>query len=412
MGDAQSGLNVLLAVSGSIAAYRAADIVSLLRKRGHRVQCLMTANASHFVTRETLETLSENPVRTGLFDPTAPGTEHIALARWADVFVVAPATANIIARLALGLADDQVTTVALATRAPWVVAPAMNTVMWNQPVTQQHVATLRSRGVAIVQPEAGALACGEVGEGRLASPETIVASIEAVTTPADLAGWRLLVTSGPTTSAIDAVRYLTNRSTGRMGAAIVEEAVRRGAEVRCVLGVDKGVVRPRVSENARGALEVAEVHTAEEMRDAALQWLPLVDGVIACAAVLDYRVAESAVGKLKRADDDVALWLTPSVDVLRSLRAESRPGQWFCAFAAETDDVEAAGRAKLAARKVDYLFVNRVARLGETAETGFAGDTNAGMLFSAAGEERVIPLGSKAEVARAILDAIKDWRHG
>lgn len=412
MAETGSGLNVLLCVSGSIAAYKAADVVSLLRKRGHRVRCLMTANARRFVTRETLETLSDGPVRSDLFEPDAPGAEHIALARWADVFVVAPATANIIAKLALGLADDLVSTVALATTARWVIAPAMNSVMWGQPITRSHVDALAARGVAFVRPQSGTLACGEIGEGKLATPEAIVADIEAVTAPNDLAGWSLLVTSGPTTSAIDAVRYLTNRSTGKMGAALVEEAARRGADVRCVLGVDKGVVRPCVSPNAHGRLEQVEVRTAEEMRDAALGLLPEVGGVIACAAVLDYRVAESAVEKRKRSDEDMALWLTPSADVLRSLRAEAHAGQWFCGFAAETDDLEEAGRAKLTAKGIDYLFVNRVARLGEDLETGFGADANEGVLLSASGASVKVPRGPKALVARAILDTIRDWRNG
>ncbi len=412
MPDPEAGLKVLLGVTGSIAGYKAADIVSLLRKRGHDVRCVMTENASHFVTREVLETLSGHPVRTGMFDPDAPGTEHITLARWADILVVAPATAKAIAKLALGLADDLLSTVALATTAKLLVAPAMNKVMWAQPITQQHVATLKSRGVAIVEPASGVLACGELGEGKLAAPEDIVAAIEAVMTPADLAGWKLLVTSGPTTSAIDAVRYLTNRSTGKMGAAIAEQAALRGADVRCVQGVDKGVVRPSIPACAHGRLSVTEVNTAEEMRDAALSLLPEVDGVIACAAVLDYRVAESSVGKLKRADDETALWLVPSADVLRSVRGEARPGQWFCGFAAETDDVVAAGRAKMIAKKLDYLFVNRVARLGESVESGFGGDANAGVLFSSRGAEVELGPASKAEVAKQILSTIASWRNG
>ena len=399
--------NILIAVTGSISAYKIADVVSELGKRGHQVQCILTESAAQFVTPLVLETLSGRPVKSALFGPDVSGTEHIDLARWADVFVVAPITANVLAKLALGLADDLLTTVALATTAPMLIAPAMNTVMWDHPATQQNLKTLVDRGAAVIDPAAGTLACGEVGVGKLAPVVTIVEAIEAalVIPKRDLAGVKVLITAGPTTSPIDAVRYITNHSTGRMGAAMAEEALRRGAEVRYVLGVDKGVVRPVAPKGSTDRLTLVEVRTAEEMAAAALTFLPDVDGVIATAAVLDYRVANSATGKLKRAAEATVLDMLPSVDVLGSLRAAAT-GQWFLGFAAETDNVEANGRGKLESKGLDFLFANPVARVGETSETGFSVPTNAGTLLRRDGDAVSLPVMSKTELARRLWDLI------
>lgn len=398
---------VLLAVSGSIAAYKAADIVSLLRQRGCAIQCLLTEAAREFVSPLVLETLSGHSAQSKLFGDDISGTEHIRLARWADVLLIAPATADLLARLSLGLADDLVTTVALATEAPWIVAPAMNTVMWSKPIVREHVETLKRRGARFVEPVAGTLACGEEGIGKLASPEAIADAVSALTAPRDLDGVRLLITSGPTIGPIDAVRYLTNHSSGKMGAAIAEAAAMRGAQVTCVLGVDKGVVEPRVSPLAHGSLTVVRVKTASEMRDAALAALAGVDGVIAAAAVLDYEPAEPFSGKLHRSDSDVTLRLRPAPDVLGALRAAAKPGQWFVGFAAETGPLEEAGRAKMHAKRLDMLFVNRVAALGEDVPTGFGADTNEGLLLWPDGTEREIPLAPKGVVANRLLDAVK-----
>lgn len=399
--------NILIAITGSISAYKMADVVSTLGKAGHQIQCILTESASHFVTPLVLETLSGRKVASALFGPDVSGTEHIDLARWADLFVVAPASANTIAKLALGLADDLLTTVALATTAPVLIAPAMNTMMWDHPATQGHLDTLRQRGAGFIDPAAGVLACGEVGVGKLAPVETIVTAIEAALVPAaaDLVGKRVLITAGPTTTAIDAVRYITNHSTGRMGAAMAEEALRRGAEVRYVLGTDKGVVRPSPPRGSAGRLTVVEVRTAEDMAEAALGFLPDVDGVIATAAVMDYRVATPAAGKLKRAAEATSLDMVPSIDVLGTLRAAAT-GQWFLGFAAETDDVEANGRKKLAGKKLDFLFANPVARAGETSATGFSVPTNGGTLLRAEGEDVTLPVTSKSELARRIWDII------
>ncbi|MCW5719754.1 MAG: bifunctional phosphopantothenoylcysteine decarboxylase/phosphopantothenate--cysteine ligase CoaBC [Devosia sp.] len=399
--------NILIAVTGSISAYKIADVVSTLTKTGHQVQCILTESAQHFVTPLVLETLSGRKVASDLFGPDISGTEHIDLARWADLFVVAPASANTIAKLALGLADDLLTTVALATTAPMLIAPAMNTKMWEHPATQEHLETLRQRGAGFVDPAAGVLACGEVGVGKLAPVPELVAAIEAalVRPGADLAGRRVLITAGPTTTAIDAVRYITNHSTGRMGAAMAEEALRRGAEVRYVLGMDKGVVRPMPPRESAGRLTLVEVRTAEEMAEAALAFLPEVDGVIATAAVMDYRVATPAANKLKRAAAATTLDMVPSIDVLGTLRAAATD-QWFFGFAAETDDVEANGRKKLEGKKLDFLFANPVARAGETTATGFSVPTNGGTLLRAEGADVTLPVMNKSELARRLWDII------
>ena len=400
--------NILIALTGSISAYKIADVVSELTKQGHSVQCLATPSALNFVTPLVLETLSGRPVRSTLFGPGISGTEHIDLARWAELLVVAPATANTMARLALGLADDLITTVALATEAKMLIAPAMNTVMWDNPVVQQHAATLAGRGAQIITPASGVLACGEIGMGKLAPVETIIAAInDALTdTPQDLAGTTVLITAGPTTSSIDAVRYVTNHSTGRMGAAMAEEALRRGASVRYVLGIDKGVVRPVPPRHAMDRLTLVEVGTAEEMAAAAIAFLPEAHGVIATAAVLDYRVAAPADRKLKRSSEAATLDMVPSVDVLKALTGAAS-GQWFLGFAAETDEVEANGLAKLQAKNVDFLFANPVAATGKTSQTGFSVPTNGGVLFSRGGGAVTLPIMSKTDLARRLWDLIQ-----
>jgi phosphopantothenoylcysteine decarboxylase/phosphopantothenate--cysteine ligase len=402
--------NVLIGISGSIAAYKMADVVSQLKKLDYDVQCILTESATQFVSPLVLETLSGNPARTAMFGGDATGTEHIDLARWADLLVIAPASANILAKLALGFADDLLTTVALATEAPLLIAPAMNTVMYQKPIVQGHEATLRARGASFVDPASGTLACGEVGIGKLASPEqiveAIVAALSAEPVAQDLAGMRVLITAGPTTTPIDAVRYITNHSTGRMGAAMAEEALRRGAEVRYVLGIDKGVRRPVPPRGTEARFKLTEVRTAEEMAEAALAELPHVGGVIATAAVMDYRVETPASGKLKRAAEAISLSLVPSVDVLGALR-KAATGQWFLGFAAETDDVEANGLTKLKAKNLDFLFANRVARQGETLATGFSGATNGGILFKPGAAPVEVPVQSKDGIAREIWNRLR-----
>ncbi len=404
-------MKILLCVSGSISAYKAADVVSQLGKLGHEVQCLMTESAREFVTPTVLETLSGRPALSRLFGPDVSGTEHIRLARWPDVIVFAPLSAHSLARLAHGMADDLPSTVILASDRPLLVAPAMNTIMWNQPAVRENLARLEARGVRVLPPIDGPLACGEEGTGKLPAPEAIVQAIldfaqERTPRAAPLRDQTLLITAGPTTSAIDAVRYLTNPSTGRMGAALAEEALRLGARVIYVLGVDKGVVRPRVLPEWQDRFELTEIHTAEEMAAAALAALPRATGVIATAAVLDYRVKEPRLSKEKRGTDARTLELIPSVDVLAELRSAAKPGQWFFGFAAETDDLEKNAQEKLARKKLDYLFANPIARGGERLETGFAGERNAGVLYSRDGSAEPFALDSKSSLARKLLEKL------
>ena len=403
---------ILICVSGSIAAYKIADVVSSLVKQGHEVQCILTGSAKEFVTPTVLETLSRKPVYSRLFGPEISGTEHIRLARWPDLIVFAPITAHSIAKVALGLADDLPSTVILASDKPLLLVPAMNAVMWNQSVVQSHLKTLQSRGAKILEPAEGILACGEEGQGKLATPDAICAKILELTetlTPhhsQPLSGQRLLMTAGPTTSAIDAVRYLTNPSTGKMGAALAEEAIRLGAEVDYVLGKDKGVVTPQIPAHAAERFHLTLVTTAEEMAEAALRALPLCHGVIATAAVMDYRVKTSVTGKLKRTSEPTTLELVPSIDVLAALREAAGPDQWFFGFAAETDALEENALKKIAQKKLSYLFANRVARTGETLETGFGTETNSGRFYIAGAESprsEEIQIQSKSSLARELL---------
>jgi phosphopantothenoylcysteine decarboxylase/phosphopantothenate--cysteine ligase len=399
---------ILVGVSGSIAAYKAADLVSELVKRGHQIQCVLTESARQFVQPLVLETLSGRRVPTGLFGEDVSGTEHIALARWPDLVVLAPATANLLANASLGLANDLLTTILLATAAPLLIAPAMNTQMWLHEATRDHVATLRRRGATIVEPADGRLACGETGPGKLASPEAILEAIEVALSGGaarDLVGRSILITAGPTIAPIDAVRYITNHSTGRMGVALAEVAIRRGARVHLVLGIDKGVVRPDPAVLASDCFSLVEVRTAEEMAMAALSVLPRVDGVVATAAVMDYRVEHPHAGKLKRSLEPQQVTLVPSADVLGMLKAQAAT-QWFLGFAAETDDIEANGRLKLAAKGLDYVFVNQVARDGQSRDTGFSVATNGGFLLGRDGTEIPLPVQSKADLAHKLLDLV------
>jgi phosphopantothenoylcysteine decarboxylase/phosphopantothenate--cysteine ligase len=408
--DNSRSRKILIGITGSIAAYKMADVVSELVKRGHEVRCILTESAAQFVSPLVLETLSRNPVHTALFGPEVSGTEHISLARWPELVVIAPATANTLTKISLGLADDLLATVVLATQAPILVGPAMNTVMWEKPVIRQHVEVLRARGLAFVEPASGTLACGEVGAGKLATVAELVEAIEQRlplrAAEQDLRGRCFLVTAGPTTTAIDAVRYITNHSTGAMGAAMAEEALRRGAEVRYVLGIDKGVRRPVAPPGAEARLKLVEVRTAEEMYQAALAELEEVEGVIAAAAVMDYSVERPASAKLKRAPAAISLSLVPSIDVLAMLREKARPGQWFLGFAAETDDLAGNAALKLKAKRLDHIFANWIARTGETLETGFAAETNGGLLLSQNQPPLELPVQSKAEIARQLWNRI------
>ncbi len=395
-------MKIALGVSGGIAAYKAAEIVRLLQDRGIRVQVVMTAAAQEFVRPLTFAALSGEKVITGMFgsgDEQAnveSAIEHIAIAQAMDALVVAPATADVLARFAQGIANDFLSTLYLATTAPVVVAPAMNVNMWNHAATKANLEILRQRGVRIVDPGEGYLACGMTGAGRLAENETIVAAVmEALGASQDLAGETVLVTAGPTRERIDPVRYLTNRSSGRMGYAIAEAALRRGARVLLVSG-------PTAIE-APGAAELTRVETAEEMLAAVLKLLPESTVVIKTAAVADFRPKAAAGQKIKR-KGEMTLELEQTADILAEV-ARRKTSQVVVGFAAETENVLENARKKLASKSLDAIVVNDVSREG----IGFDSDRNAATIISQS-EVVEVPETSKWEVAQRVLDLVVKLR--
>jgi phosphopantothenoylcysteine decarboxylase/phosphopantothenate--cysteine ligase len=398
-------MKIALGVSGGIAAYKAAEIVRLLQDRGIRVQVVMTAAAQEFVRPLTFAALSGEKVITGMFgsgsgDEQAnveSAIEHIAIAQAIDALLVAPATADVLARFAQGIANDFLSTLYLATTAPVVVAPAMNVNMWNHAATQANLEILRQRGVRIVEPGKGYLACGMTGSGRLAENETIIAAVmEALGAAQDLAGETVLVTAGPTREKIDPVRYLTNRSSGRMGYAISEAALRRGARVLLVSG-PTAIAAP-------GAAELTRVESAEEMLAAVLKLLPDSTVVIKTAAVADFRPKAAAVQKIKR-KGEMTLDLEPTADILAEV-ARRKTSQVVVGFAAETENVLENARKKLASKSLDAIVVNDVSREG----VGFDSDRNAVTIITH-GEVVEVPETSKWEVAHRVLDQVVKLRN-
>jgi phosphopantothenoylcysteine decarboxylase/phosphopantothenate--cysteine ligase len=392
-------MKVALGVCGGIAAYKAAEIVRLLQDRGIRVQVIMTDSAQEFVRPLTFAALSGEKVITGMFNRDA-GTEpnidsaieHIAVAQSIDALVVVPATADVLAKFAQGIAGDFLTTLYLATTAPVVVAPAMNVNMWDHPATQQNLETLRKRGVKIVEPGCGYLACGMTGPGRLAENEAIVAAaMEALGASQDLSGETVLITAGPTREKIDPVRYLTNRSSGRMGYALAEAALRRGARVLLVTGP--------TSLKPPSAAEVVGVESAKQMLDAVLRLLPESTIVIKTAAVADYTIANPAEQKLKRGRN-MSLDLTPAPDILAEI-SRNKKSQLIIGFAAETENVIENARKKLQSKSLDAIVVNDVSREG----VGFDSDRNAVTIITGA-ETIPVPETTKWEVAQRVLDCV------
>ncbi len=396
-------MKIALGVSGGIAAYKAVEIARLLQDRGIRVQVVMTAAAQEFIRPLTFAALSGEKVITDMFASAsgdAPNVdsaiEHIAIAQAIDALVVVPATADVLARFAQGIASDFLSTLYLATTAPVVVAPAMNVNMWNHPATQANLDILRKRGVRIVEPGEGYLACGMTGAGRLAENEAIVAAVMvALGASQDLAGETVLVTAGPTREKIDPVRYLTNRSSGRMGYAIAEAALRRGARVLLVSG-------PTAIE-APGAAELTRVETAEEMLAAVLKLLPQATIVIKTAAVADFRPKAAAPQKIKR-EGGTTLELEPTTDILAEV-ARCKTTQIVVGFAAETENVLENARKKLASKSLDAIVVNDVSREG----VGFDSDRNAVTIISQ-NEVVEVPETSKWEVAHRVLDQVVKLR--
>ena len=403
------GRVVVVGVSGGIAAYKACELVRWLKVRGASVIVVMTPAATEFVTPLTFQVLSGNPVVQGLWGDQQPRfdlpetsrrkmgrkVEHVDVAESADVLVLAPATADLIARLVHGQAPDALTTITLASRAPLVVAPAMDLEMWRQKVTQENVDVLRARGARIVGPESGPLASGLEGPGRLAAIETIGAAVEeALARRESLGGLRVLITAGRTEEPLDPVRVLTNRSSGRMGVALAEAARDRGAEVTLVAGA--------MSITAPHGVTIVPAGTGEDMLKAVLAASPKADVVIAAAAVADYRPAKVRAEKIKRSDAALSVALEPNPDVLATAAAKRRAGQIFAGFALETSRGLANARIKLAKKGLDLVVLN-------APDTGLGGDTNVVTLVERRGAKK-LPKMSKREVAEAILDRVLELR--
>ncbi|MBX3028086.1 bifunctional phosphopantothenoylcysteine decarboxylase/phosphopantothenate--cysteine ligase CoaBC [bacterium] len=393
------GRRVVVGLSGGIACYKVPELVRLLRAAGARVRVVMTRSACQFITPLTLQTVAGEPVATDLFDLTQESEiGHIRLADDADAIVVAPATANLIGRAAAGLGDDLLTTVLLATRAPVLLAPAMNVHMWENALVQENLARLQRHGWRVIAPGVGSLACGYEGAGRLAEPPVIAAEVARALSPQDLAGQRVLVTAGPNREPIDPVRFLSNRSTGRMGYALASAAWRRGAEVVLVSG-------PTALADPHG-VRCVRVQTAAEMHDAVQRELAPATVLVMAAAVADYRPAVVRSQKLKKTDGPLQLELTRTIDILGALRG--RAGRRLVVgFAAETEDVEANAERKLAAKGLDLIVANDVS----APNVGFEVDTNAVTLIDAGGR-RAVPLASKDEVADRILDRVAELLAG
>ncbi len=393
------GKTVLLGVSSSIAAYKAASLASMLVKQHADVHVLMTENATKFISPMVFETLTGNKAPVDTFDRCFQfDVEHVSLAKRADVVMVAPATANVIAKLAHGIADDMLTTTVLACDCPKLISPAMNTRMYENPVTKDNLDTLRKYGWQVVEPASGYLACGDTGKGKLPEPEVLLDwLLQACACEKDMEGLRVLVTAGPTQEALDPVRYLTNHSSGKMGYAIAKAAARRGAKVTLVTG-------PTALEKPR-FMEVVDIVSAADMFREVTARAPEQDIIIKAAAVADYTPAQVAGDKLKKSDADMSIPLTRTQDILAWLGEHRQKGQFLCGFSMETRDMLENSRKKLQKKHVDMIAANNVKEQG----AGFAVDTNLLTLITANGE-RALPLMSKEEAAHALLTEILSRR--
>ena len=395
------GKTVLLGVTGGIACYKSANLASALVKQGANVQVLMTKNATEFIGPHTFESLTGNRVSVDTFDRNYQfQVEHIALADQADVVLVAPATANVLAKLAHGLADDMLTTTILACNCPKIAAPAMNTKMYENPVTQDNLDILRKYGWEIVEPASGRLACGAVGKGKMPEPEDLLETVlHALSHEKDMSGLKVLVTAGPTREALDPVRYLTNHSTGKMGYAIAKAAAARGASVTLVSGP--------VNLKKPPYMEVVDIVSAQDMFDAVTSRAPDQDIIIKAAAVADYRPATVAEDKIKKSgnDSDLSLPLARTSDILAWLGEHRAPGQFLCGFSMETKDMVENSKKKLEKKHIDLIAANNLKQAG----AGFGVDTNVLTLIAADGAKE-LPLMSKEEAAHALLDEIMGRR--
>jgi len=395
-----TGREIVLGVTGGIAAYKSAEVVSRLRHLGANVHVIMTKNATEFVSPLTFQTLSANQVVTDTFQaPEYWNVEHVALAKRAEIFVIAPATANIMAKMACGIADDMLSTTVLATKAPVLVAPAMNTGMWTAAATQANLKTLQERGIKFVGPDSGILACGDEGAGRMSEPETIVAAIcDILNASSDLAGLKVLVTAGATRERLDPVRYMTNDSSGKMGFAIAEAARARGAEVTAVYG--------SVTAQVPAGIRRIQIESAQELYDVMMREAPEQDIIIQAAAVCDYRFEKTAKSKIKKAEGEaLTLTLAENPDVAKAVGAIKKKGQTLVGFAAETDNVRKNAAEKLKNKNLDMIVANDVTMPG----AGFNVDTNVASIITKDGIEEE-PLMTKRKLADKILDKIVELR--
>lgn len=393
--------NILLAVCGGIAAYKVVDVASRLRKLGANVHVVMTKEATEFVTPLTFQEISGNPVNVSMWDKvTNWNVEHIALASLADLVLIAPATANIIGKIANGIADDMLSTVIMATKAPVLVAPAMNSNMYQNPITQRNLQTLCNYNYQIIEPASGHLACGVTGVGRLPEPITLVECVQEYFAKNDikqsLQGKKIIVSAAGTREPIDPVRYISNRSSGKMGYAIAQEAANRGAKVILVSGITN-ITAP---EN----VELIKVESAQEMQQQIEMRFADCDITIMSAAVSDYRVKEVATQKIKKSDEVMTIELVKNPDILKGLGEKKTSKQYLVGFAAETQNVEAYAKDKLQRKNLDMIVANDVSQAG----AGFNVDTNIAKIITRDGEIKQAPLMKKIELARLILDTIEE----
>lgn len=392
------GKHIVLGVTGSIAAYKIASLASMLKKQHADITVIMTKNATNFINPITFEELTGNKCLVDTFDRNFEhSVEHISLARQTDVFLIAPASANVIAKAAHGIADDMLTTTFLACECPKIVAPAMNTRMYLNPITQDNLELLRKYRMEVVEPATGHLACGDVGAGKMPEPGVLFEYLVRALTPKDMAGLRVLVTAGPTREKIDPVRYISNHSSGKMGYAIAKAAMRRGAEVTLVTG--KTDLTPPIS------VETVDITSAAEMADAVKSRADKQDIIIKAAAVADYRPRYTADEKIKKKDDDMSIALERTEDILGYLGAHKREGQFLCGFSMETENMEHNSREKLRKKNLDLIVANNLKQAG----AGFGTDTNIVTLMSEADTVQ-LPMLSKEDVADRLLTYIMEHR--
>ena len=390
--------NIVIGVTGGVAVYKVADVVSRLKKTGANVYVIMTKHSTEFVAPLTFQSLSQNYVVTDMFeDPKTWDVEHIALAKRADLFLIAPATANVVGKIANGIADDMLTTTVMATEAPVYFALAMNTKMYENPIFQNNVKTLLHYGYQIIEPDSGRLACGDLGKGKLADPERIVQSIVAhFEKPKPYTGMKVLVTAGPTREAIDPVRYISNRSSGKMGYAIAEEAAKRGAEVILISGPTQLACPKDVTRIC--------VESTQEMYDAVMCYKE-ADVIVKAAAPSDYKPSEYQHEKIKKSGAQMAIALTPNPDILLALGKEKKENQLLVGFAAETQSLETYAKQKLENKNLDLIVANNVAQEG----AGFDGDSNIVTIFDRFGKEMQWECMSKHAVAEKLMDTILSY---